>query len=212
LKNRWGQNTIRCSYNKITHKLWKDEEHGGVRKQSDAHTTRPRTNCGRLKNMVGSEYHPMLIQQDHAQTVEGRRTWWGQKIIRCSYNKTTHFLWKDEEHGGVNTIRCLYNKITHSLWKAEEHGGVRIPFYAHTTRPRTSCGRSKYIVGSEYHPMLIQQDHAQTVEGRRTWWGQKIIRCSYNKTTHFLWKVEEQVGSEYHPMLIQQDHALPVEG
>ena len=146
-RTRWGQNTIRCSYNKITHKLWKDEEHGGVRKQSDAHTTRSRTNCGRLKNMMGSEYHPMLIQ-DHALSVEGRRTWWGQ-----------------------NTIRCSYNKITHFLWKVEEHDGVRIPSDAHTTRPRTHCGRSKNMVGLEYHPMLIQQDHAHTVEGRRTWWG-----------------------------------------
>jgi len=139
--------------------------------------------------MVGSENHPMLIQQDHALPVEGRKTWWGQKTIRCSYNKTTH-----------------------KLWKVEEHGGVRILSDAHTTRSRTPCGRLKNMVGSEYHPMLIQQDHAQSVEGRRTWSGQNTIRCSYNKITHFLWKVEEQVGSEYHPMLIQQDHALPVKG
>jgi len=142
-----GQNTIRRSKKKITHFLWKDEEQGGVRIPSDAHTTRSRTNCGRTKNMVGSENNPMLIQQDHAQTVEGWRTWWGQNTIRCSY------------------------KITHCLWKAEEHGGVRIPSDAHTTRSRTSCGRSKNMMGSEYHPMLIQQDHAHTVEGRRTWWG-----------------------------------------
>jgi hypothetical protein len=159
------------SYDQITHSLRKDKGRGGVSIPLQAHTTRSRTCCGRTKAEVGSASHGRLMRPDHAQAVKGQRPRWCKHPMASSYNEITHKLWKDKGRGGVS-----------------------IPWQAHTTRPRTSCGRTKAEVGSASHGRLIQPDHAQAVEGQRPRWGQHPMAGSYDEITHKLWKDKGRGG------------------
>jgi len=182
-KPMWGQHHIPGSYDEITHFLWKDKGQRGVNIPFQAHTTRPRTRCGKTTADMGSASHPMLIRRDHAQTVEAQRPTWGQQPILSSYDEITHNLWKDK---GRRQVSMPSQEITHCLWKDKDRRGVSIPLQAHTTRSRTSCGKTKADVGSASHQRFIRRDHAQSDKGQR--------------------------GSTSHCRLIQRDHAQSVEG
>jgi hypothetical protein len=143
----WGQHPISGSHNKITHSLWKDKGRHGVSILFQVHTTSSRTSCERTKADMWSASHFRFIQQDHALPVERQRSTWGQHPISGSYNKSTHFLWKDKGRRGVS-----------------------IPIQVHTTSSRTCCGRTKVDVWSASYFTSIQQDHTLPVEGYRPTW------------------------------------------
>ena len=104
------------------------------------------------------------LTQDHAQTVEGRRSIWGQHPIAGSY----------EIHTNYGRTKVDMRSPSHCRLIKRDH--------VHTV------DRTQPTVGSASYCRLMQRDHAHTVEGTTPTSCQYPIPRSYNKITDWLWK------------------------
>lgn len=152
-----------------------------------AHTMRSRTSCESKAN-TGSASHCRVVWQDHTLAVKQQKPSWSQHLITGSYNEISHTNCGRKKVNKRSASRCKlvqqdhapaveqrpmwgqhpmegsYDEITHNLRQEKRQHGLSFALQAHTTRWRTSYGKTKADMGQ--HPIAGSwRDHTLAVEG-----------------------------------------------
>jgi len=141
-----------------------------------------------MRSALGSA----TIQQDHVQTMSGRRARLGQNtILRL---KQDHVLPMSGRRArlGQHTVLQLSEEITYSLWAIEGRDEVSTQFCNYLRRSHTSCGRSVGETRSAHGPATIQGAHILPGGDRRAGQGQHTVLQLFNEITYSLWAIERR--------------------